>query len=289
MDKCDNLITLAVVQMSMVDDRHRNLERATGLVREAAGRGAEVVLLPELFEGLYFPRELRQEYFELARSVAQSEAVGTMAAVARELGVVIPVSFFEKDGDAYFNSLAMLDVNGDCLGVYRKSHIPDGAGYEEKYYFQPGNTGFRVFQTRFGQIGMGICWDQWFPECARALTLLGADVLLFPTAIGSEPDYPEYGTREAWRRAMVGHAASNGAVIGAANRVGQEGSLRFYGSSFVAGPKGDVLAELGSDEEGIALVRIDPGQVRAYRKWLGVLADRRPELYGVLTHPLPPK
>jgi N-carbamoylputrescine amidase len=195
MDKRDNLITLAVLQMAMIDDRHRNLKRASELVREAAGRGAEVVLLPELFESWYFPRELRQEYFALARGLEQSEAVGTMAALARELGVVIPVSFFEKDGDAYFNSLAMLDASGDCLGVYRKSHIPDGAGYEEKFYFQPGNTGFRVFRTRFGQIGIGICWDQWFPECARALTLLGADVLLFPTAIGSEPDNPEYGTR----------------------------------------------------------------------------------------------
>jgi N-carbamoylputrescine amidase len=289
MDKRDNLITLAVAQMSMVDDRRRNLERASELVRGAAERGAEVVLLPELFESLYFPQQLRQEHFGLARGVEQSEAVRTMAALARELGVVIPVSFFEKDGDAYFNSLALLDADGDCLGVYRKSHIPDGAGYEEKYYFQPGNTGFRVFRTRFGNIGIGICWDQWFPECARALTLLGADVLLFPTAIGSEPDHPQYGTGEAWRRVMVGHAASNGAVIGAANRVGQEGSLRFYGSSFVAGPKGDILEELGGDKEGVAVVQIDLGEVRAYRQWLGVLTDRRPELYGVLTHPIKPQ
>jgi N-carbamoylputrescine amidase len=180
----------------------------------------------------------------------------------------------------------LLDAGGGCLGVYRKSHIPDGAGYDEKYYFQPGNTGFRAFRTGRGNLGVGVCWDQWFPECARALALQGADLLLFPTAIGSEPEYPEYDTREPWKRAMIGHAASNAVAICAANRVGEEGGLRFYGSSFIADHRGETVAALGRDEEGIAVARLNLENARAYRKWLGVLTDRRPELYGALTHPV---
>jgi N-carbamoylputrescine amidase len=282
------LINIAVCQFFMADNPSRNIERASDLVREAAAGGAHVVLLPELFQYRYFPREMRSEHFALARTVGQSESVIAMTALARQLGVIIPVSFFEKDGDCYFNSLALVSASGECMGLYRKSHIPDGAGYEEKYYFQPGDTGFRVFETEVGTLGIGICWDQWFPETARILTLLGADVLLFPTAIGSEPDHPAYATREPWRRAMLGHAASNAAVIGAANRVGQEGNLRFYGSSFIADQRGEMVAELGIDQEGVAIARIDLAQVQSYRKWLGIFADRRPELYGVLGSPLRP-
>jgi N-carbamoylputrescine amidase len=204
--------------------------------------------------------------------------------VARELGVALPVSFFEREGDRYFNSLAMLDADGALLGVYRKTHIPDGTGYEEKYYFSPGDTGFRVWDTRFGKVGVGICWDQWFPECARAMTLQGADVLLYPTAIGSEP-VTTRDTSKPWRRAMVGHAVSNTIHVAAANRVGNEGGQLFYGTSFIADPWGEIRAELYG-EPGLLVHTLDLASARKDRDWMGLLKDRQPHAYAALSKPV---
>ena len=201
----------------------------------------------------------------------------------RELGVVMPASVFERDGPHYYNSIAMIDADGSVLGTYRKSHIPDGPGYEEKFYFRPGDTGFRAWRTRFGTIGVGICWDQWFPEAARAMVLAGADLLLYPTAIGSEPNDPGLDTRDPWRRVMVGHAVANATPVAAANRIGTEDGQRFYGSSFIADQRGDLLVELGRDEETIGVAAIDLAAVRRYRASFGFFRDRRPELYGPLT------
>lgn len=276
-------IRLAVVQMSCSDDLEANLDKAEGLVREAAAAGADVVLLQELFEALYFPQLEREEMFALAHEIDGHPFVGRFAALAAELGVVLPVSFFEKANQAYFNSLAMVDADGRVLGVYRKSHVPDGLGYEEKYYFNPGDTGFRAWSTRAGRIGVGICWDQWFPEAARAMALQGADLLLYPTAIGSEP--PETGgldTRDMWRRAMIGHAVSNSVYVAAANRVGREEDAEFYGSSFVADMQGEVLAEAGREEEAIVHAELDLAEARAFRAGFGFFRDRRPDLYGPL-------
>ena len=276
-------VRLAVVQMSCSSDLQENLAKAEGFVREAAAAGADVVLLQELFENLYFPQLEREEMFALAHEVEGHPFVDRFASLARELGVVLPVSFFEKANQAYFNSLAMVDAGGEVLGVYRKSHIPDGLGYEEKFYFNPGDSGFRVWDTRAGRIGVGICWDQWFPEAARAMALQGADLLLYPTAIGSEP--PETGgldTRDMWRRAMVGHAVSNSVYVAAANRVGVEEDASFYGSSFVADMKGDLLAEAGSSEETVVYADLDLQEVRAFRAGFGFFRDRRPDLYEPL-------
>jgi N-carbamoylputrescine amidase len=276
-------ITIGLLQSAFATSREVNVARVTELVREAAGRGAGVVLPPELFEGPYFPREEREEFFAAAHPVANHPTIGHFQSVAAALGIVIPVSFFERDGQTYFNSVAIVDADGAMLGVYRKSHIPDGPGYEEKFYFRPGNTGFKAWNTRAGVLGVGICWDQWFPECARAMTLAGADVLLYPTAIGSEPDAPELDTSAAWRRAMIGHAVSNVAPVAAANRIGNEGGQIFYGHSFIADHRGEILAELGPREEGTIVATIDLGTVRRHRASFGFFRDRRPELYGVLT------
>ena len=263
--------------------RAENLARVEEHVREAAAQGANVVLPPELFEGPYFCREEKREWFAEARALEDDEAVARMRDVARELGVVIPVSFFERAGQAYYNSVAIVDADGSVLGVYRKSHIPDGPGYEEKFYFRPGDTGFRVWPTRFGRLGVGICWDQWFPESARAMMLLGAEVLFYPTAIGSEPHDPDLDTRDPWQRAMIGHAVSNVVPVVAANRIGVEAGQRFYGSSFIADPRGDKLAELGRDDEGVIVATFDLDALAQTRASWGFFRDRRPELYGVLT------
>ncbi|HEU4731359.1 MAG TPA: nitrilase-related carbon-nitrogen hydrolase, partial [Kofleriaceae bacterium] len=213
-------------------------------------------------------------------------SVLAMRKLARECGVAIPTSFFERDGHHYYNSLAMIDAHGEILGVYRKSHIPDGPGYQEKFFFKPGNTGFRAFATRFGTIGVAICWDQWFPEAARAMTLAGADVLLYPTAIGSEPEEPELDSRDSWQRVMIGHAVANAVGVVAANRIGVEGegpgAITFYGSSFIADARGDKLAELGRDEAGVALAALDLEQIRRTRASMGFFRDRRPSLYRTL-------
>ncbi|HEX7479310.1 MAG TPA: nitrilase-related carbon-nitrogen hydrolase [Polyangiales bacterium] len=279
-------LTLGVAQFAMQEDAAKNIARAGDLVRQAHACGAQVVLLPELFATPYFPREMDQRFFALAHPVETDPSVRAMSELARELEVAIAVSFFEQAQGAYYNSLVMLDADGANLGLYRKTHIPDGTGYEEKFYFKPGDTGFRVFTTRYGRIGAGICWDQWFPECARAMTLLGADVLLYPTAIGSEP-VTGRDTAAAWRRAMLGHAVSNTIHVAAANRVGNEAGQLFYGTSFIADPWGEVKAELGRSEEGVLVLPLDLEQARKDRAWMGLLTDRRPEAYQDLVRVRP--
>ena len=277
-----NRLVVAAVQCPLGGARAANVARVEELVRAAAARGANVVLPPELLEGPYFCREEDPDHFAEARTLESDEAIARMREVARELRVVIPVSFFERAGPAYFNSVAVIDADGAVLGVYRKSHIPDGPGYEEKFYFRPGDTGFRVWSTRFGTLGVGICWDQWFPEAARAMMLLGAEVLLYPTAIGSEPHEPGLDTRDPWQRAMIGHAVSNVVPVVAANRVGIEGGQSFYGSSFIADARGDKVAELDRGETGVLVHAFDLDALARARASWGFFRDRRPELYGVL-------
>jgi N-carbamoylputrescine amidase len=276
-------VVVAAIQCRLGGARADNLARVEGHVREAAALGAHVILPPELFEGPYFCREEKAEHFAQARSLEEDEAVARMREVARELGVVVPVSFFERAGQVHYNSVAVVDADGSVLGVYRKSHIPDGPGYEEKFYFRPGDTGFRVWPTRHGTIGVGICWDQWFPESARAMMLLGAELLLYPTAIGSEPHEPDLDTRDPWQRAMVGHAVSNVVPVVAANRIGDEDGQRFYGSSFIADARGDKLAELGRADEGVIVASFELDALARTRAAWGFFRDRRPELYDVLT------
>jgi N-carbamoylputrescine amidase len=275
-------LSIGIVQCALGGGRGENADRVLGLVREAARGGARLVVTPELLEGRYFCREEKDSFFEWARPLEGNATLARFQALARELGVVLPFSFFEKAGNAYYNTLAMVDADGALLGTYRKSHIPDGPGYEEKFYFRPGDTGFRVFETKAGKVGGAVCWDQWYPECARALALLGADVLVYPTAIGSEPANPALDTRDRWRRAMVGHAVSNVIPVAASNRVGEEDGQLFYGSSFVAGTDGSFLAEMGRDETGVRVVTVDLAAIRRERASWGFFRDRRPELYGVL-------
>ncbi|WP_428267966.1 N-carbamoylputrescine amidase [Haliangium sp.] len=276
------IIHLAAVQSAFVDDVSKNVARMTELVREAAAQGAQVILMPELFEGRYFPCGQREEDFARARPAAEHPTIGHFSALAAELGVVLPVSFFEREGPCYYNSIAIVDADGRVLGVYRKAHIPDGPGYQEKFYFRPGNTGFRAFSTRFGCIGVAICWDQWFPEAARAMALAGADVLLYPTAIGSEPEAPELDSQGPWQRAMLGHAVCNVVGVVAANRVGDEGLVQFYGHSFIADHQGRVVGELGGAEDGVVTAALDLAEIRRYRAGWGFFRDRRPDLYGPL-------
>jgi len=276
------LLTVAAVQCPLGGSVAENVARVEGHVREAAARGARVILPPELFEGPYFCREERDAFFAWARPSEGHPTIERFAALAHELGAVIPVSFFEKAGQAHYNSVAVVDADGSVLGVYRKSHIPDGPGYEEKFYFRPGDTGFKAWVTKVGTIGVGICWDQWFPECARAMVLLGADVLLYPTAIGSEPANPSLDTRDRWQRVMQGHAVANVVPVVAANRIGEEDGQLFYGSSFVAGTDGAKVAELGRTEEGVVTATFDLETVRRERASWGFFRDRRPGLYGVL-------
>lgn len=275
-------VTVAAIQSAYADDGERNVARVEALVREAAARGARVVLPSELFEGHYFCRRQKAAFFERARPLQGHPTIARFRTLAKELGVVIPVSFFERAGSAYYNSVAIVDAGGELLGVYRKSHIPDGPGYQEKFYFRPGDTGFRVWPTRHGTIGVGICWDQWFPECARAMVLMGADVLLYPTAIGSEPDSPGSDTKDPWQRAMIGHAVSNVVPVVAANRVGTEGDQTYYGCSFIANHRGDKAAELGRTDQGVVTAALDLEMMRRDRASFGFFRDRRPELYGVL-------
>jgi N-carbamoylputrescine amidase len=278
-------ITLAVLQAALTDDATKNIKRVSELVREAAGKGADVILPSELFEGHYFCKTQEESNFTRAHEWRSSPAVIAMAKLAKELGVVIPVSIFEKAGPAYYNSLVMVDADGSLLGVYRKSHIPDGPGYQEKYYFRPGDTGFRVWDTKKGRIGVGICWDQWFPEAARAMALQGADVLLYPTAIGSEPHDSSLDTAARWRRAMLGHAVSNVTPVAAANRVGNEGGQVFYGTSFISDHTGEIMSDLDRKEDGIALATVDMDEVDRARAAWGFFRDRRTDLYGSLVSP----
>ena len=277
-------LTVAAVQMAMVDgDVARNVATAERLVRDAAGRGARLILIPELFEDRYFCEDQRAEHLAKARPLAGHPTVEHFAAVARELSVVLPISFYERAGNELFNSCAIVDADGTVLGVYRKSHIPDGPGYSEKYYFRPGDTGFRVWDTAVGRIGIGICWDQWFPEVARALTLAGAEVILYPTAIGSEPTEPTWDSAPHWQRVMQGHAGANLVPAVAANRVGVEvGSrftLEFYGSSFIAGPTGDKIVEADRSSETVLTAAFDLDEVASLRRSWGVFRDRRVDLY----------
>ena len=278
---------LAVVQMSMTADRDQNVDKATRMVRQAAALGANIVLLPELFENLYFCQVEREKFFALAHPAEDHPFLSHFQQLARSLKVVLPISFFERAGQAYYNSLAMIDHSGEILGIYRKSHIPDGPGYEEKYYFNPGDTGFRAFPTRFGQVGAGICWDQWFPECARSMALLGAEILLYPTAIGSEPvEAGGVDTKEMWQRAMTGHAVANLCYLAAANRVGTEvvegHTQTYYGSSFIADYMGNKLVEAGRSEETVLVAELNLEEARAFRAGFGLFRDRRPDLYGPL-------
>ncbi len=274
--------TVAAIQCPLGGSVAENLERVIHGVAEARALGAEIVLPPELFEGPYFCRAERDVLFDLARPAKGHPTVEAFRELAHRLGVVIPVSFFERAGQAHYNSVAMIDADGAVLGIYRKSHIPAGPGYEEKFYFRPGDTGFRVWDTMYARVGVGICWDQWFPECARAMTLLGAEVLLYPTAIGSEPHEPDLDTRDPWQRVMIGHAVANVIPVVAANRVGTEEGQTFYGSSFIANHRGDKLAELGRDEQGVVVQTFDRAALRRTRAAWGFFRDRRPELYGAL-------
>ncbi len=280
-------VALGVVQMAMSDVLEENVAKAIELVREAASRGATVVLLPELFEGCYWPQAQRERFFERAHPVDEHPFIGRFQALARQLGVVLPLSFFERAGHAHYNSLVMIDATGERLGVYRKSHIPDGPGYMEKYYFTPGDTGFKAFATRSGTLGAAICWDQWYPETARAMALQGAEVLLYPTAIGTEPEAAgPMDTSRMWRRVMLGHAVANACYLGAANRVGREvveGSEQtFYGTSFICDFTGEILAEAGRTEETVLVAPLNLDEARSFRAGMGFFRDRRPDLYGPL-------
>jgi len=280
-------VTLAVTQMECGWDRERNVTQAEQLVRQAASQGAQVVLLQELFETPYFCPDRKQALFEQARPFKGNATIARMAALASELGVVLPISFFEKGETACFNSLAMIDADGRVLDLYRKSHIPEGPGYEEKFYFSPGDTGFKAWQTRVGRVGAAVCWDQWFPECARAMALAGAEMLLYPTAIGNEPQDPGLDSCAHWQRVMQGHAAANMMPVAASNRVGTEmhepATMTFYGSSFIAGPTGEKAVEAPRDGGGVFLAMFDLDTIARQRRSWGLFRDRRPDLYGILT------
>jgi N-carbamoylputrescine amidase len=280
-------VTVAATQFACTWDLPANADRAEALVRQAAGQGANVVLVQELFAAPYFCIEQHPRYFELAQPARDHPLIARFAALARELGVVLPVSFFERAGPAFFNSVAMVDADGGVLGIYRKSHIPQGPGYEEKYYFSPGDTGFRVWETGFGRIGVGICWDQWFPECARSMALMGAEMLLYPTAIGSEPPAPGYDSQPHWEMVMRGHAAANIMPVVASNRIGVEVApdgreVTFYGSSFISDHAGQLLAKAGRSGEEVLVHRFDLTAIAELRASWGLFRDRRTDLYGAV-------
>ena len=274
-------LTVAALQLALNSpDEGENIAAVSALVEEAASKGAHVVLPPELFSGPYFCKHEDEALFALARPTAEHPSVIAMQALASKLKVAIPTSFFERDGQHYYNTLAMIDERGEILGTYRKSHIPDGPGYEEKFYFRPGNDGFKVWQVAGTTIGVGICWDQWYPECARVMALIGAEVLFYPTAIGSEPYDDNLDTSRMWRRAMQGHAVSNCMPVVAANRIGVEDGQAFYGNSFIADEWGDLVAEFGSGESGVLVTTLDLERARRHRAGMGFFRDRRPQLYG---------
>ncbi len=279
-------VTVAATQMACSWDLPANLATAERLIREAVARGAQLVLLQELFETPYFCQDQAARHFALAHDAATSPLLERCAQLARELAVVLPVSFFERSGNAYFNSLAMIDADGSRLGVYRKSHIPQGPGYEEKFYFTPGDTGFCVWQTRIGVVGAAICWDQWFPEAARAMALMGAEILCYPTAIGSEPQDPTLDSQPHWQRVMQGHAAANMLPLVASNRIGVErgdaGKLRFYGSSFITDETGALTAAAARDGAAVLTASFDLDALHERRAAWGLFRDRRPDLYGRL-------
>ena len=280
-------VTVAAIQMAMEADSAANIARAEGLVRKAAAAGAQVILLPELFEGHYFCKDQHPEFLKLAVPVEENSALARMCEVAAELKVVLPISVYERANQALFNTVVIVDADGRKIGKYRKSHIPDGPGYTEKYYFSPGDTGFKVWATAYARIGVGICWDQWFPEAARCMALAGAELLFYPTAIGSEPPNPEWDSARHWQRAMQGHAASNLVPVVAANRVGHEvgiaNSITFYGSSFITDATGEKVQELDRSSEGFIIQSFDRQVNENLRNSWGLFRDRRPDLYRKLS------
>jgi N-carbamoylputrescine amidase len=280
-----NTVTVAATQFACGPEIAGNVERAERVVRAAAARGAQIILLPELFETPYFCKDQNVDLFELAKPVEDHPTVARMQDLARQLRVVLPVSIFERANNAHYNSVVVIDADGEQLGLYRKSHIPDGPGYQEKFYFSPGDTGFKIWETAYAAIGVAICWDQWFPECARSMALQGAELLFYPTAIGSEPTNGDYDSSEHWRRVMQGHAAANMVPVIAANRIGfeqgQSCSLSFYGRSFIAGPRGEIVAS-ANDQEIILTQTFDMAKLRRDRAGWGLFRDRRPDLYTAL-------
>jgi N-carbamoylputrescine amidase len=274
-------ITVAALQLPLgSSDEGTNIAAVGALVEQAAAQGAQIVLPPELFSGPYFCKIEDEALFALARPVAEHPSVRAMQALAGKLKIAIPTSFFERDGHHYYNTLAMIGPDGAIQGTYRKSHIPDGPGYEEKYYFRPGNDGFKVWDLFGARIGVGICWDQWYPEAARVMALMGAELLFYPTAIGTEPYDAELDTSRMWRRAMIGHAVSNCMPVIAANRIGTEDGQRFYGHSFITDEWGDFLGEFGAEDTGVLIARIDLARAARHRAGMGFFRDRRPQLYG---------
>ena len=281
--KTKRSVTVAALQTSYGPDMKANIAKTVALVRDAAKKGARIILPSELFQGIYFCTRQDPKWFETAFPARDHPCVIALAKLAKELKVVIPISFFEKDGPRHYNSIAIADADGEILGVYRKSHIPDGPGYQEKYYFRPGDTGFKTWATKHGHIGVGICWDQWYPECARAMVLDGAEILFYPTAIGSEPYDKSLDTHRQWQRAMQGHAVSNAVPVIAANRIGLEDNdgvkQKFYGHSFIADHRGDLVAELGAIDDGVILHTFDLADIERYRADWGFFRDRRTDLY----------
>ncbi len=276
-------VTVAATQMSCTWDRDENIRRAEKLVREAAAKGAQIILLQELFETPYFCQKEILDYYRLAMGVEDNAAVNHFKRMAKELGVVIPISFYERKNNARYNSVAVIDADGEVLGVYRKTHIPDGPGYEEKFYFNPGDTGFKVWNTKFGKIGVGICWDQWFPEAARCMALMGAEILFYPTAIGSEPEDAGMDSKDHWQLCMQGHAAANIMPVVASNRIGHESvdgsDISFYGSSFITSQTGEKVAEADRSSETVLTAEFDLDEIELHRASWGVFRDRRPEMY----------
>ncbi|HZF26662.1 MAG TPA: N-carbamoylputrescine amidase [Steroidobacteraceae bacterium] len=279
-------VIVAATQMACSWDRDANVAKAEKLVREAARKGANVILLQELFETPYFCKDHNPKYFELARPIEGHPTVARFAKLAKDLQVVLPLSVFERANNAYYNTLVMVDADGRVLGSYRKAHIPESPGYHEKFYFSPGDTGFKVWPTRFGTLGVAVCWDQWFPEGARAMALLGAELLFYPTAIGSEPQDASIDSKDHWQRAMQGHAAANVMPLIASNRIGEEQgerfSMTFYGSSFITDHTGAILREADRNSEQVVTASFDLDAIREYRRAWGLFRDRRPDLY----HPL---
>ena len=279
-------VSLAAMQMACVEDAKTNVDLAEQQVRDAAARGAQIVLLQELFETPYFCKDMNTEYFALAHDGADNALIRRFQGVAKELSVVLPVSFFERANNAFYNSIGIIDADGSLLGVYRKSHIPHGPGYQEKYYFSPGDTGFRAWDTAYARIGVAICWDQWFPEAARSMALQGAEVLMYPTAIGSEPDFPDMDSSGHWQRTMQGHSAANCMPVVSSNRIGLEKGkscdLTFYGSSFITDQTGDKVVESDRESQDIIIAEFDLDELRTARGIWGLFRDRRPDLYGSL-------
>ncbi|WP_019914061.1 N-carbamoylputrescine amidase [Paenibacillus sp. HW567] len=279
-------VKVAATQMSCSGDIDENIRKADTLVREAAAQGAQIILLQELFETPYFCQKEKSDYYVYATELEHNKAVNHFKAVAKELQVVLPISFYEKKNYARYNSLAVIDADGTVLGKYRKSHIPDGPGYEEKFYFNPGDTGFKVWNTRYAKIGVGICWDQWYPEAARVMSLMGAEILFYPTAIGSEPQDGSIDSKDHWQTCMLGHAAANLIPVVASNRIGEEidedSSINFYGSSFIAGPQGNKLVEAGRGEQTVLVSEFDLDALEVGRIEWGIFRDRRPELYRMI-------